>query len=160
MTDLTELLLVGQGRDVGAQPLKGVVDALHPSALPHVGRVPLVDLLSGSGPAPPPPPRAALPAVTVAAAAAAAAAAARASGVRAVVGRARVVHGRLHELAELGRLEEAAVERLVVQVLHGGLAAYDHGAAGAAASALTAARPTRRDAHRNSQSRHPLQQMA
>ena len=42
--DLAEPLLVGQGGDVVAEALEGVVDALHPLALAHVGRVPLLDL--------------------------------------------------------------------------------------------------------------------
>ena len=42
--DLAEPLLVGQRGDVVAEALEGVVDALHPLALPHVGRVPLLDL--------------------------------------------------------------------------------------------------------------------
>ena len=37
--DLAEPLLVGQGGDVLAETLEGVVDALHPPPLPHVGRV-------------------------------------------------------------------------------------------------------------------------
>ena len=42
--DLAEPLLVGQGGDVLAQTLEGVVDALHPPPLPHVGSVPHVNL--------------------------------------------------------------------------------------------------------------------
>ena len=37
--DLAEPLLVGQGGDVLAETLEGVVDALHPPPLPHVGSV-------------------------------------------------------------------------------------------------------------------------
>lgn len=37
---LRQSLLVGQGGDVGAQPLKRVIDGLHPSPLPDVGRLP------------------------------------------------------------------------------------------------------------------------
>ena len=43
--DLAEPLLVGQGGDVLAQTLEGVVDALHPPPLPHVGSVPHVNLV-------------------------------------------------------------------------------------------------------------------
>ena len=43
--DLAEPLLVGQGGDVLAETLEGVVDALHPPPLPHVGRVPHVHLV-------------------------------------------------------------------------------------------------------------------
>ena len=42
--DLAEPLLVGQGGDVLAETLEGVVDALHPPPLPHVGSVPHVHL--------------------------------------------------------------------------------------------------------------------
>ena len=42
--DLAEPLLVGQGGDVLAETLEGVVDALHPPPLPHVGRVSHVHL--------------------------------------------------------------------------------------------------------------------
>ena len=42
--DLAEPLLVGQGGDVLAETLEGVVDALHPPPLPHVGSVPHVNL--------------------------------------------------------------------------------------------------------------------
>ena len=42
--DLAEALLVGQRGDVVAEALEGVVDALHPLPLTHVGRVPLLDL--------------------------------------------------------------------------------------------------------------------
>lgn len=37
---LGEPFLVGQGRDVGAQPLESVVDGLHPPPFPDVGRLP------------------------------------------------------------------------------------------------------------------------
>ena len=43
--DLAEPLLVGQGGDVLAETLEGVVDALHPPPLPHVGSVPHVNLV-------------------------------------------------------------------------------------------------------------------
>ena len=42
--DLAEPLLVGQGGDVLPETLEGVVDALHPPPLPHVGSVPHVHL--------------------------------------------------------------------------------------------------------------------
>ena len=42
--DLAEPLLVGQGGDVLAETLEGVVDALHPPPLPHVGSVPHINL--------------------------------------------------------------------------------------------------------------------
>ena len=42
--DFAESLFVGQCGDVVAEALEGVVDALHPLALPHVSRVPLLDL--------------------------------------------------------------------------------------------------------------------
>ena len=41
---LAEPLLVGEGGDVLAETLEGVVDALHPPPLPHVGSVPHVNL--------------------------------------------------------------------------------------------------------------------
>lgn len=41
---LAEPLLVGQGGDVLPEALEGVVDALHPPPLAHVGRVPHVHL--------------------------------------------------------------------------------------------------------------------
>ena len=41
---LAEPLLVGQGGDVLAEALEGVVDTLHPPPLSHVGRVPHVHL--------------------------------------------------------------------------------------------------------------------
>ena len=41
---LAEPLLVGQGGDVLPETLEGVVDALHPPPLSHVGRVPHVHL--------------------------------------------------------------------------------------------------------------------
>ena len=42
--DLAEPFLVGQGGDVLAETLEGVVNALHPPPLPHVGSVPHVNL--------------------------------------------------------------------------------------------------------------------
>lgn len=45
--DLAEPLLVGERGDVVAEALEGVVDALHPLPLPHVGRVTLLDLNDG-----------------------------------------------------------------------------------------------------------------
>ena len=53
---LAEPLLVGQGGDVLPEALEGVVDALHPPPLPHVGRVPhvhLADQPPGPGELPP-----------------------------------------------------------------------------------------------------------
>ena len=41
---LAEPLLVGQGGDVLPETLEGVVDALHPPPLAHVGRVPNIHL--------------------------------------------------------------------------------------------------------------------
>lgn len=42
---LGQSLFVGQGGDVGAQALEGVVDALHSASLAHVGGLSLLDLL-------------------------------------------------------------------------------------------------------------------
>lgn len=51
---LGEPFLVGQGRDVGAQPLERVIDGLHPPPFPDVGRLPQL-LHLHLRPHPPPP---------------------------------------------------------------------------------------------------------
>lgn len=51
---LRQPLLVGQGRDVGAEPLERVIDGLHPPPLPDVGRLPQL-LHLHLRPHPPPP---------------------------------------------------------------------------------------------------------